>query len=51
MSTTATSSPQPRLDQSKQEAFIGKVLADTSGTMTTILASIGGRLGLFKVSP
>ena len=48
MSTTATSSPQPSLDQSKQETFIGKVLADTSGTMTTVLASIGDRLGLFK---
>src|SRR5947207_15228485 len=48
MSTTATSSPQPSLDQSKQETFVGKVLADTSGTMTTVLASIGDRLGLFK---
>ena len=48
MSSTATSSPQPSLDQSKQETFIGKVLADTSGTMTTVLASIGDRLGLFK---
>src|SRR4051812_15148599 len=48
MSTPAASSPQLSVDQSKQEAFIGKVLADTSATMTTVLASIGDRLGLFK---
>src|SRR5467141_54924 len=36
------------IDQAKQEAFVNKVLGDTSATMTTILASIGDRLGLFK---
>jgi 2-polyprenyl-3-methyl-5-hydroxy-6-metoxy-1,4-benzoquinol methylase len=41
-------SPQPVFDQSKQEAFVGKVLGDVSATFTTILASIGDRLGLFK---
>ena len=41
-------SRQPSFDQSKQEAFVGKVLGDTSATLTTILASIGDRLGLFK---
>jgi SAM-dependent methyltransferase len=40
--------PEPDFDQSRQEAFIGKVLGDTSSTMTTVLASIGDRLGLFK---
>jgi hypothetical protein len=30
------------------EAFVGKVLADTAGTTTTVLAAIGDRLGLFK---
>jgi len=34
--------------QAKQEAFVHKVLGDTSATMTTLLASIGDRLGLFK---
>ena|SRR5947209_50870 len=29
------------IDQAKQEAFVNKVLGDTSATMTTILASIG----------
>ena len=41
-------SPQPGFDQSKQEAFVGKVLGDVSATFTTILASIGDHLGLFK---
>jgi len=48
MSSSAIPSPQSGFDQSKQETFIGKVLGDTSATMTTVLASIGDRLGLFK---
>ena len=36
------------IDQAKTEAFLGKVLSDTSGMTTTIMASIGDRLGLFK---
>ena len=36
------------IDQAKMEAFVGKVLGDTSGLMTTVLAAIGDRLGLFK---
>ena len=39
---------QPTIDQTKTEAFLGKVLTDTSGMTTTIMASIGDRLGLFK---
>jgi 2-polyprenyl-3-methyl-5-hydroxy-6-metoxy-1,4-benzoquinol methylase len=39
---------QPAIDQAKQEAFVGKVLADASGLTSTVLASIGDRLGLFK---
>ena len=39
---------QPALDQAKMEAFVYKVLGDTSAAFTTILASIGDRLGLFK---
>ena len=39
---------QPTIDQAKTEAFVGKVLSDTSGMTTTILASIWDRLGLFQ---
>jgi SAM-dependent methyltransferase len=35
-------------DQVSSEAFLGKVLSDTSGLTTTIMASIGDRLGLFR---
>jgi SAM-dependent methyltransferase len=36
------------LDPARQEAFVHKVLDHASGTMTTLLAVIGDRLGLFK---
>ena len=36
------------LDQAKVEAFVGKCLGDFSGTMSTLLAALGDRLGLFK---
>ena len=36
------------VDQQKVHDFVGKVLADTSGMTTTILAALGDRLGLFK---
>jgi SAM-dependent methyltransferase len=39
---------QPARDQATVEAFAGKVLGDTSGTLVTMLAAIGDRLGLFK---
>src|SRR5438552_17865189 len=39
---------QQSVNQAKTEAFLGKVLTDTSGLTTTIMASIGDRLGLFK---
>jgi len=39
---------QPTIDQAKTEAFLGRVLSDTSGMTVTIMASIGDRLGLFK---
>jgi 2-polyprenyl-3-methyl-5-hydroxy-6-metoxy-1,4-benzoquinol methylase len=41
-------SNQQAVDQAKLEAFVGKVLADTSATMITMLVTIGDRLGLFK---
>jgi hypothetical protein len=36
------------IDPSRQEEFVGKVVDQISGTMTTLLAAIGDRLGLFK---
>src|SRR3989442_10601927 len=39
---------QQSVDQAKTEAFLGKELTDTSGMTTTIMASIGDRLGLFQ---
>jgi SAM-dependent methyltransferase len=39
---------QEVIDQAKTDVFLGKVLGDTSGLTTTIMASIGDRLGLFK---
>jgi hypothetical protein len=36
------------IDTARQEEFIGKVVEQISGTMTTLLAAIGDRLGLFK---
>jgi 2-polyprenyl-3-methyl-5-hydroxy-6-metoxy-1,4-benzoquinol methylase len=39
---------QQTIDQAKVEAFVGKVLGDTSGMTATVMASIGDRLGLFK---
>jgi 2-polyprenyl-3-methyl-5-hydroxy-6-metoxy-1,4-benzoquinol methylase len=38
----------PALDQAKVEAFVHKVLGDTSAALTTTLAVLGDRLGLFK---
>jgi hypothetical protein len=36
------------IDAARQEAFVGKVVEQISGTMTTLLGAIGDRLGLFK---
>src|SRR5436190_24362762 len=36
------------IDAARQEEFVGKVVEQISGTMTTLLAAIGDRLGLFK---
>src|SRR5262249_44948125 len=35
-------------DPARQEEFVEKVVDQISGTMTTLLAAIGDRLGLFK---
>src|SRR2546423_14993793 len=36
------------IDPARQEEFVGKVVEQLSGTMTTLLGAIGDRLGLFK---
>jgi 2-polyprenyl-3-methyl-5-hydroxy-6-metoxy-1,4-benzoquinol methylase len=36
------------IDHDQAEAFTGKVLGDTAGCMTTVLAAIGDRLGLYR---
>ena len=36
------------VDHARQEAFVGKLLEQFSGTMSVLLASLGDRLGLFK---
>jgi SAM-dependent methyltransferase len=36
------------IDSEKVQAFVGKVLNDSSATFTTTLAALGDRLGLFK---
>lgn len=35
-------------DPGRSEAFVGRVLQDTSGASSTILAALGDRLGLFR---
>lgn len=39
---------QTTLDQSKVQEFVGQVLTDASGFTTTLLASVGDRLGLWS---
>src|SRR5678815_711365 len=36
------------IDAVRQEEFVGKVIEQISGTMTTLVAAVGDRLGLFK---
>src|SRR4030095_8548305 len=36
------------IDAARQKEFVGKVVEQISGTMTTLLAAIGDRLRLFK---
>jgi hypothetical protein len=44
--TIATS---PDVDTAVTQAFMGRVLGDTSASMVTAMAALGDRLGLFKV--
>jgi SAM-dependent methyltransferase len=39
---------QQSIDQAKTEAFLQKTMADVVSAVTTVMASIGDRLGLFK---
>lgn len=39
---------QPKIDQVRMQAFAGKVLGDLSAFMTSVLAALGDRFGLFK---
>ena len=39
---------QPEIDQAQVGAFAGRVMGDVSACMTTLLAILGDRLGLFK---
>lgn len=43
-----TATTADALDHSKLEAFMGKLIDDMGGTMTTLLSCLGDRLGLFK---
>src|ERR1700751_4129729 len=36
------------IDAAHQEEFVGKVVEQISGTMTTLLGALGDQLGLFK---
>jgi SAM-dependent methyltransferase len=44
----SVSAPPPAVDEAKLEAFMGKLIGDFGGTMATMMATIGERLGLFK---
>jgi 2-polyprenyl-3-methyl-5-hydroxy-6-metoxy-1,4-benzoquinol methylase len=39
---------QPAIDEGKLHAFMGKLVGDLSGAMTSALCHLGDRLGLFK---
>ena len=43
-----TTTTDRTVDEAKVEAFVGRVLADTSAGMITILCALGDRLGLFR---
>jgi SAM-dependent methyltransferase len=40
--------PTEKIDQAKLEAFLGKVVGDLGAAMSTSLAAIGDKLGLYK---
>src|SRR5262245_35485897 len=46
--TQKSMSATAAFDPARQKEFVEKVVEQISGTMTTLLAAIGDRLGLFK---
>jgi hypothetical protein len=38
---------RPVIDQSRVEEFVGRVIGDLAGTMTTVFCALGDQLGLF----
>src|SRR5918997_3868325 len=44
---SAQSQAQETLDESRVEEFLGRVIGDIAGTMTTVFCALGDRLGLF----
>src|SRR5690242_21379287 len=44
----AVSAPPPQVDEAKLEEFMGKLIGDFGGTMATMTAALGERLGLFR---
>lgn len=47
-SASVAQAPQFNMDMAKASAFMNRVMADLSGTLVSILCSLGDRLGLFK---
>ena len=43
-----TTTTEPIVDEERAAAFVGRVLADTSASMVTMLCALGDRLGLFR---
>lgn len=43
----AAEQPQQAIDESRVEEFLGRVIADIAGAMTTVFCAVGDRLGLF----
>ncbi len=43
-----TTTTEATVDQDKTAAFVGRVLADTSASMITMLCAVGDRLGFFR---
>lgn len=48
MTTSSAVKPAPKIDQSKLEQFMGKVVGDMGAALSAVLVHIGDRLGLYK---
>jgi SAM-dependent methyltransferase len=49
MSVIEQQPAEPVIDEQAVEEFVGRIIGDTAGVMTTIMSAIGDRLGLFRV--